>query len=175
MKRGDLYVGMAVEDKKGTGYVVVDIGGWRNWGGYRLNDTGVVYDDIPVWSAASSVTDADGRVGVLVVGQHWLTRIENEADPVVGNILRGEPLQAQRMYPAGTYQQRIKDRKDAMEARVEADAKRDRELVEQVNLYWGDVPHLIATCGVHLDGGLLTDREVQTLVTMILCGQNRNL
>lgn len=171
MKRADLHVGMIVENKHGTSYVIVDTGGWRDWGSRRPDATGVTYGGIPILSTASPVP-ANGRVGVLAVQQHWMNRVQ-EGDPTAGSTLHGEAVLPRYLYPEGTYWANVKAKQAAMEARVEADEQRDRELVEMVQRYWGDVPHLIGSAGVILDDGPLTERERQVLVTLVLAGQNR--
>jgi hypothetical protein len=158
MKRTELSVGMTVEKKNGARLKVVSADGWKNANGWADRPTGVTFEGHPIVAVA-----VRPGPGVLVIHERTLA----QANP--GQQLCADVVQPRLLFPEGT-----RAAADAViEAQVDADEKRDRELIEMAQHYWGDIPHLIATCGVDLDGGLLIERERQVLITMVLCGQNR--
>lgn len=167
MKRSDLTVGMTVEDKHGREFVVVDAEGWIETQHYVRQPTGRSWGSHAIVARGYQAPPDFKAQGVLVVNQKTLGMTDK--DETVG----GEILNLRSLFPAGHKAAAIRERQASLEAQVDAQEKRDRELVEQVQRYWSDVPHLIATCGVTIDGGLLTEKERAILVTMILTGQNR--
>ena len=162
MKRSDMTVGMTVENERGTLFRVVSTEGWKGHSGFGNRPTGVEFDGHPVVASASK--GANGLLAVRVV----TLALAPVGEPVVADV-----LQLRYTHPKGSANARRKAEQAALKESVEADIERQEELLAQARHIWGDkADALMEACGV-VNDGLLTEREEQTLRTIIMCGENR--
>jgi hypothetical protein len=163
MKKSELTVGMIVENQRGTRFRVVSDEGWKNSNGFSLRSTGVEVDGHPV-----RVVGYRGATGVLAVREGVLTH-SPEGEPVAADI-----LQLRFVVPEGTWAAQQKAEQERYEAKVDADAAFDADLLARARAMWGDrADALMAEVGVLPDDGLLTKSERGTLATIIIAGRYR--
>lgn len=167
MKRADLSVGMTVETRMGIPMRVVSVDRWRSPDYSISHLVGIEVDGVPVETLGRR---RDGAQGVLLVGENRLKTVDSSTVSVSGRV-----MQPGQLHPLGTYAAQRAAEDAAFEAAWEAEIANDQGLIAQMVQYWGGkAAHLLQVCGVEPDeDGRLTKDERKTVVTMILCGQNR--
>lgn len=172
MKKADLTPNMAVEDRYGTEYRVVQIGGWRKSKGlYHYGSTGFAYHGVPVKS--HGYRDA-GAAGTLCVRRDAIRAAKAEA-PESNPIIEGHVIQPSNLFPVGTFAAKRKAEDEQFMAEHNAALFADMALLNKVDDLWGlHARVLLEDAQVYPDtDSPLSTRERDVVRVIIACGERR--